>query len=79
MESYNTNKILYGHPGLIGDLFLNLPSIKYLNKTFGYDIDMPVHKKYLDVIPLLYNLDYLNSTIVLDGYDNFPSEKDIKL
>lgn len=72
-------KILYGHPGLIGDLFLNLPSIKYLNKTFDYQIDMPVHKKYMDVIPLFYNLDYLDGTIILDGYDNFPTEKDIKL
>lgn len=78
MENYR-NKVLYGHPALIGDLFLNLPSIKYLNKNFGYEIDMPVNKKYLDVIPLFYNLDYLESTVVLHGHDDFPTKKDLEL
>lgn len=79
MDIPNTNKILLGRQGQIGDLFLNLPAIKYLNKTFGYEIDMPVNKKYIDIIPLFYNLDYLNGVVVLDGYDNFPTAKDIKL
>lgn len=68
-------KILYGHHGQIGDCFINLPSIKKLNKL-GYTIDMPINKKYLDIIPLFLNCEYLNSIIVTDEYEKFPNKKD---
>lgn len=69
-------KVLLGHPGLRGDLVMNLPTISYLCDEFGWDIDMPLSKRFIDMMPLFANHPKLRSVFVTDEYDNFPSQRD---
>ncbi len=68
-------KILIGHPGLRGDLALNVPAIEFLSQHTSYVIDMPVHKQFADMLPLFANHSAFNP-VVIDGYDTFPTERD---
>lgn len=71
-------KILFGHHGRFGDLFINLPAIKALSLTYeGCLIDMPVHKDYAEAIPLLMNLPYLNGIFITNEYEKFPNQRDV--
>lgn len=69
--------LLIGHPGLRGDLFLNLPLIDWLKgQDPSLHIDMPIYKAYADCAPLFLNQGLLNATVILDSYDDFPNARD---
>lgn len=69
-------KALMGHHGLRGDLVINLPAMQYLWEQAGWVIDMPIHRQFMDMAPLFLNLPYVNSVVITDSYDHFPSPLD---
>lgn len=74
-----SQRILIGHPGLRGDLAINIPAIEYLKRTYpDAQIDMPIHKRFADMLPLFVNQPSFNP-VILDGYDDFPTAKDKEL
>jgi ADP-heptose:LPS heptosyltransferase len=79
-------KILAGHSGQLGDLFMNLPFIRWLRSynergmTKQYlSIDMPINRKYAEAAPLFFNHPHLDGIMITDAYDGFPSEIDSQL
>lgn len=69
-------KILIGHEGLRGDLAINIPAIEYLKSRYpDAQIDMPIHKRFADMLPLFAN-QFAFNPVILDGYDDFPTAKD---
>lgn len=71
-------KILFGRHGQRGDLAINLPSIEYLHRVNEgrVSIDMPINSRYSDMAPLFLNHPAINSVIITDDYNNFPSQPD---
>ncbi len=70
-------KILFGHHGLRGDLAINLPAIEAVAKANpGMLIDLPINKQFADMAPLFLNHPYINSVLITDEYEKFPSDKD---
>lgn len=72
-----TRRVLFGHAGQRGDLFMNLPSIKllwFLNPEVSFYL--PIHKQYQDMIPLFLHLPYLDGIFITDEYENFPNKLD---
>lgn len=68
-------RILLGHPGLRGDLALNVPTIHHVHEQTGTEIDMPIHKQFADMLPLFVNQPAF-TPVILDGYVDFPTERD---
>lgn len=69
-------RVLFGHHGLRGDLAINLPAITFLSEQFGWDIDMPINRRFAEMTPLFLNHPHLRSVVVSDEYDTFPSVRD---
>ena len=70
-------RVLLGRHGQRGDLFVNLPSIKYLTKINPeISFYLPINKQYVDMLPLFSNLWYLDGTFITDEYEHFPSKID---
>lgn len=69
-------KVMAGHPGLIGDLAINLPFLNFLKNNQAYSITMPIYKKYSDAAPLFLNNKSIDRILILDSYDNYPNQKD---
>ena len=69
-------RVLLGHHGLRGDICLNLPAIRYLHDQFGWEIDLPINRRFADMAPLFFNQSYVNSVVITDGYDDFPTKRD---
>lgn len=75
-----SKRILMGHNALRGDLCINLPAIQWLHRHDpDWIVDMPIHRPLADMAPLFFNLPYLNSTIITEAHDGFPSSRDLDL
>lgn len=71
-------RVLLGHHGLRGDIVLNLPAIQYLRKLNpDWVIDVPIHRQYADMAPLLFNHPDVNGVFITDDYEHFPSTLDL--
>lgn len=71
------NKILFGHHGQFGDIVLGLPALEFIKgRKDDIIIDLAINKKYMDMAPLFYNHYAVNSIVITDSYENFPSPKD---
>lgn len=68
-------RLLFGHHGLRGDLFLNLPAIRWLAQQ-GNTMSMPIHKQYADMAPLFLNAPHLHGIVITDEYESFPGPRD---
>jgi len=69
-------RILISHPGLRGDLAINVPALCRIHRDSpDIQIDMPIHKGFADMVPLFLNHPCLNPVIV-DGYNDFPTAAD---
>lgn len=64
------------HHGQRGDLAINIPAIDWIRKEWGWQIDMAIHRQFADMLPLFANHPAINSCIVTNEYENFPSQKD---
>ncbi len=69
-------RVLLGHPALRGDLLLNLPAIRFMHEQFGWQIDMPIRRQFVDMVPLFLNQSYLDGVVILEGTDGDYTEKD---
>ena len=70
-------KVLFGHHGLRGDLAINIPAIEHAKKVTGLQIDMPINKQFLDLLPIFMNQPSFHP-VITDDYEKFPSELDKK-
>lgn len=50
------NRIIFGHWGQFGDLFMNEPFARHLKKVYpDYNLYMAIYKKYVGAAPLFFN------------------------
>jgi len=62
-------KVLFGHSGQFGDLFMNEPSIRALKKISKDHYTMPIYTKYLGAAPLFYYNDSIDDILPITKYE----------
>ncbi len=72
-------KVLLSHHGIRGDLAINVPAIEYVHERTGWQIDLPIHRDFADMAPLFLNHKAINSVVITDDYEHFPSDQDRRL
>lgn len=72
-------RVLGFHHGLRGDLVINVPTIEYVHEKTGWQIDLPIHRDFADMAPLFLNHRAINSVVITDDYEHFPSDLDRKM
>ena len=67
-------KVLIGHSGRFGDLFINVPMLDYLKKMHPEaSFYMPIALKFFDIFPAFLNQQNFTPFLV-NGYADFPTK-----
>ena len=73
-----TKRIIFGNGGQFGDCILNTIVAKSIKERFpDSHLTMGISEKYKEIAPLFYNHPIINDIHIYEGYDNFPTLKDI--
>jgi len=72
--------ILGGNQGQYGDLIMGTVVARAIKEKFpDSTYYLGINKKYWDIAPLFENHCYIDGVVQWDGYDNFPTQNDVKL